>query len=325
MPPLFYLFYLFPDETQQINEAEPQVSGNSVDSQSSSSNQKYSQILGDHHTNYYTTQLSNKSTSSSSQPHQNNFKARSFNKENYYNQRGALRSGASGAGLKNGWRSSNGSSTNYRPTAFNLKDNKKVVDESVKSGSNNAGGDDGKEPIKFNEGEATQTYFMCEISSLINIHLHRKKEHFLCNIFSIHIVCSARDHPRARLPTCLHSCLIIPAKINFIYKNSADEYTRITTPRQDVLFKKGYLSRMNSTKTANSTTAPMASTSSTVHGDSTAPSSTATNSDPDSSVSTLSPATTPSMDYAHQDSMEYAPVYYPGYYDENGMLVIRKC
>lgn len=85
---------------------------------------------------------------------------------------------------------------------------------------------------------------------------------------------------------------------------------------------------MNSTKTANSstlsTTVPMASTSSTLNGESTAPSSTATNSDPDSSVSTLSPATTPSMDYAHQDSMEYAPVYYPGYYDENGMLVIRK-
>jgi hypothetical protein len=76
---------------------------------------------------------------------------------------------------------------------------------------------------------------------------------------------------------------------------------------------------MNS-KTANS---PMMATSSSI-GESTAPNSattTTTNSDPDSS-----PATTPSMEYAaqQQDSMEFAPVYYPGYYDENGMLVIRK-
>lgn len=58
--------------------------------------------------------------------------------------------------------------------------------------------------------------------------------------------------------------------------------------------------------------------------DSTAASSTITTSDPDSSVSTLSPATTPSMDYGQLDSMEYPPMYYPGYYDENGLLVIRK-
>jgi hypothetical protein len=97
-----------------------------------------------------------------------------------------------------------------------------------------------------------------------------------------------------------------------------DEYTRITTPRQDVLFKKGYLSRMNK-KTAYTTSSSVV--------ESTAPNSssatTTTNSDPDSSVSTLSPATTPSMDY-NADPVEYAPIYYPGYYDENGMLVIRK-
>ena len=103
-----------------------------------------------------------------------------------------------------------------------------------------------------------------------------------------------------------------------------DEYTRITTPRQDVLFKKGYLSRMNN-KTGNNNT----STGASATDSSTAPNSTiattTTNSDPDSSVSTLSPATTPSMDYGQADGMEYAPpVYYPGYYDENGMLVIRK-
>lgn len=115
---------------------------------------------------------------------------------------------------------------------------------------------------------------------------------------------------------------------------STDEYTRITTPRQDVLFKKGYLSRMNSNNNSSTTTnnnktvsPPLISTT-----DSTAPNSTATttNSDQESNVSvssTLSPATTPSMDYGQQvDGMEYtAPVYYPGYYyDENGILVIRK-
>ena len=96
----------------------------------------------------------------------------------------------------------------------------------------------------------------------------------------------------------------------------SDEYTRITTPRQDVLFKKGYLSRMN-----NKTVTNLSATVNSV--ESTAASSTITTSDPDSSVSTLSPATTPSMDFAQTD-LDYAPMYYPGYYDENGMLVIRK-
>jgi hypothetical protein len=110
--------------------------------------------------------------------------------------------------------------------------------------------------------------------------------------------------------TCFANCF---ALFDFV----PDEYTRITTPRQDVLFKKGYLSRMNN-KTASNLSATVNST------ESTAASSTITTSDPDSSVSTLSPATTPSMDYGQVDSMEYAPMYYPGYYDENGMLVIRE-
>jgi len=72
-------------------------------------------------------------------------------------------------------------------------------------------------------------------------------------------------------------------------------------------------------KTASNLSATVNST------ESTAASSTITTSDPDSSVSTLSPATTPSMEYGGQaDSLEYAPMYYPGYYDENGMLVIRE-
>jgi hypothetical protein len=103
-----------------------------------------------------------------------------------------------------------------------------------------------------------------------------------------------------------------------------DEYTRITTPRQDVLFKKGYLSRnINKTATTN-TSLNTASTT----ANSTANSS-ATTSDPDSSVNSLSPATTPSMEQygsGIQDS-EYGqqPYFYPGYgYDESGMFVIRK-
>lgn len=109
---------------------------------------------------------------------------------------------------------------------------------------------------------------------------------------------------------CFAFCFLL-----FIF--SSDEYTRITTPRQDVLFKKGYLSRMSNKVASNLSAA-------TNSNESTAASSTITTSDPDSSVSTLSPATTPSMDFGQMDSLEYAPMCYPGYYDDNGMLVIRK-
>lgn len=56
-------------------------------------------------------------------------------------------------------------------------------------------------------------------------------------------------------------------------------------------------------------------------------------SDPDSStISTLSPATTPSiMDCngnstypVSPDMMDYPGVYYPGYYDENGVLIVNR-
>jgi hypothetical protein len=135
------IFFFSSDETAEVNGgggAELQVNG------SESLNQKYSQILGDHHTNY-TTQLSNKSSSSSSQSHQI-FKARSYNnKENYFNnQRSALRS-VSGSRNGGGWH--RGTSANYRATAF--KDTKREG-ENIKPGSN--GTVDGTEPIKFNEG-----------------------------------------------------------------------------------------------------------------------------------------------------------------------------
>jgi hypothetical protein len=125
-----------------------EVNGTNSSHSSESLNQKYSQILGDHHINY-TTQLSNKSSTSSSQSHQV-FKARSYNnKENYFNnQRSALRS-ASGP-RNNSWH--RGTAANYRATAV-LKDGKREG-ETLKAGSNGTVvvDDDGREPIKFNEG-----------------------------------------------------------------------------------------------------------------------------------------------------------------------------
>lgn len=82
----------------------------------------------------------------------------------------------------------------------------------------------------------------------------------------------------------------------------------------------------SSPSNVNQSTIPILASSKS-NGESTAPNSTATttnSSDHDSSVSTLSPATTPSMDYGNQEPLEYAPVFYPGFYDENGMLLIRK-
>lgn len=38
-----------------------------------------------------------------------------------------------------------------------------------------------------------------------------------------------------------------------IFRLFSDEYTRITTPRQDVLFKKGYLNKPKNYQTQNST------------------------------------------------------------------------
>ncbi|CRL03240.1 CLUMA_CG016478, isoform A [Clunio marinus] len=218
------------DETQ-TNGNDVKINGSESDSISSGTSQKYSQILGDHHTNSATHQ-SNRNSSS-----QNIYKPRGYNnKENFYNQR----SGGGRSAVHRSWQRGG----NYRNSSTNERDRK--PDEHDSNGINDVKVNSSSEPIKFNE----------------------------------------------------------------------DEYTRITTPRQDVLFKKGYLSRMNNNKTASNLSATVNST------ESTAASSTITTSDPDSSVSTLSPATTPSMDYGNMDPMEYAPMYYSGYYDENGLLVI---
>lgn len=145
----FFLF--FADETLVNGAGDIKVNGTNDSHPSVNSHQKYSQILGDHQTNNFTTQLSNKSTSSTTSSQNHIYKGRSFNnKENYYNnQRGGFR-----GGLKNGWHRSNSSisSNNYRATAFSSKDNKRT-DENGKSGTNNLVGDEGREPIKFNEGK----------------------------------------------------------------------------------------------------------------------------------------------------------------------------
>ena len=140
---------------------------------------------------------------------------------------------------------------------------------------------------------------------LLFAHKHVNK---LCNLFCSFCIISKEKKSR------LHVIHFLFLNFTFFYP---DEYTRITTPRQDVLFKKGYLSRINN-KPACSLPA------STNSNEMVAASSTITTSDPDSSVSTLSPATTPSIDFGQMDSLEYAPMCYPGYYDDNGMLVIRK-
>lgn len=111
-------------------------------------------------------------------------------------------------------------------------------------------------------------------------------------------------------------------KRKFFILNLTDEYTRITTPRQDVLFKKGYLSRVKS-KTATNSTENNCNLNSNCNN----------TSDPDSStISTLSPATTPSIMESgtngtypvSPDLMDYPGIYYPGYYDENGVLVVNR-
>lgn len=262
------------DETQTNGDVK--VNGTDSDSHAPVTSQKYSQILGDHHTNSSTQQFSRSSSS------HHIYKSRGFNNKennNFYNQRTGARSGAHQKSWQRGG--------NYR-TSF------KKSDEGEKTGD--AKVDSTAEPIKFNEGKCSpeksfrKEFFLLQLTSTCeNCCATEKCEIFLCRMHDF-------------------NCSLSPP----------DEYTRITTPRQDVLFKKGYLSRMNN-KTATNLSATVNST------ESTAASSTITTSDPDSSVSTLSPATTPSMDFGQVDSLDYAPMYYPGYYDENGMLVIREC
>lgn len=123
------------DETQ-TNGTDVKANGTGLDSHTSETSQKYSQILGDLHTNS-TTQHTR-----SSSHHQ--FKSRAYNnKENFYNQRNGGRPGVQRSWQRGG---------NYRTPLFNGKDRRS--DENDKPlGDSKV--DSTAEPIKFNEGELT--------------------------------------------------------------------------------------------------------------------------------------------------------------------------
>jgi hypothetical protein len=89
-----------------------------------------------------------------------------------------------------------------------------------------------------------------------------------------------------------------------VFLNFTDEYTRITTPRQDVLFKKGYLSRPKKYTQLL-----------TENGDGTA-TSTEGSSTPVSSECGYKSNESPDIDYAS--------MYSPGYVDENGVFIVNR-
>lgn len=89
---------------------------------------------------------------------------------------------------------------------------------------------------------------------------------------------------------------------------TSDDYTRITTPRQDVLFKKGYLSRPKKTITPIDTTVSSSTTVSVV----------STEDSISSGTQSLSPehcSSTPEI---------FDPLMYPGFYDQNGVLFLNR-
>lgn len=110
------------------------VNGTQSDSHASVSSQKYSQILGDHHTNNSTNQF-NKNSSNYI------YKSRGYsNKENFSNQRTGTRPGPQHRSWQRGG--------NYRTSTFNVKDKKPE-----ENGVGDSKVDSTAEPIKFNEGK----------------------------------------------------------------------------------------------------------------------------------------------------------------------------
>lgn len=101
-----------------------------------------------------------------------------------------------------------------------------------------------------------------------------------------------------------------------------DEYTKITTPRQDVLFKKGYLSRPRNyaTTTASTSENGIITASSSVNG-TTDGSDMATGS---GSVSTAESVISDSTYLTDAQFVEYPTPYpYFGYFDQSGVLVMN--
>lgn len=124
------------DETQTNGDVK--VNGTDSDSHAPVASQKYSQILGDHHSNSSTQPFGKNSSS------HHIYKSRAYNnKENFYNQR----SGGRGGSVQRSWQRGG----NYRSSIVNGRD--KRPDENEKAGSNDAKVDSTAEPIKFNEGE----------------------------------------------------------------------------------------------------------------------------------------------------------------------------
>lgn len=126
-----------PDETQ-TNGADVKVTGADSDSHTPVSSQKYSQILGDHHTNSGTHQFNKNSSSHHA------YKSRNYNnKENFYNQRTGGR-----LGVQRSWQRSG----NYR-TSIVTGGKDKRPEENEKTSYSDVKVDSTTEPIKFNEGK----------------------------------------------------------------------------------------------------------------------------------------------------------------------------
>lgn len=126
---------MYADETP-TNGTDEKVNGTDSDPLSPVTSQKYSQILGDHHTNSSTQQHSKNSS-------QHTFKRGYNNKENFYNQRPGAR------GAPRSWQRAG----NYRNSIVNGCTKK--PDE---NGLNDAKGDSASEPIKFNEGKMRKSF-----------------------------------------------------------------------------------------------------------------------------------------------------------------------
>lgn len=140
-----FLFPVFKHDVDETNIADGSQSVlNDIDTKYNNSSEtphKYSQILGDHHTNFISS-ISNRNSSSI-----HNSKTRNGynNKENYYNQRSAAKNTLLSSKVAFGSQRSQ-----KFPNASNIKDNKKPDNENGSSESNAP--TITSEPIKFNEG-----------------------------------------------------------------------------------------------------------------------------------------------------------------------------
>lgn len=108
--------------------------------------------------------------------------------------------------------------------------------------------------------------------------------------------------------------------INFIKNNCKnllffavpDEYTRITTPRQDVLFKKGYLSRPKRTFISTDTNTSSSGAVSVVSTEESAT----------PSSQSFSPEHCTSI--PEMQDQDYSPFPYPSFVDQNGLFYVNR-